>query len=134
MKTNLFKRVLWMLIPLLTLFTTNALAVVHTWDLTTNSYSSQTGLLVTWSSTGATMTLAQGSGNAPNGYLGNGSDQTHTRFYKSNVLTFTPASGYSIAKIQIVCTSGDSDDGFDDDDDDFKDLVILDEDELDLEQ
>ena len=87
-------------------------AVVQTWDLTTNSYSAATGTLVTWSSTGATMTLAQGSGNAPNGYLGNGSDQTHTRFYKSNVLTFTPASGYSIAKIQIVCTSGDYDDGF----------------------
>ena len=87
-------------------------AVVQTWDLTTNSYSNQTGLLVTWSSTGATMTLAKGSGNAPNGYLADGTTYTHTRFYQNNVLTFTPASGYSIAKIQIVCTSGDYDDGF----------------------
>ena len=100
------------LVAVLTIGVSQAWAGVQTWDLTTNSYSSATGLLVTWSSTGATMTLAQGSGNAANGYLGNGTDQLRTRFYKSNVLTFTPASGYTIAKIMIKCTSGDYDDGF----------------------
>ena len=109
--TSIGKRFL-LLLTVLTISVSQGWAVVQTWDLTTNSYSSATGLLVTWSSTGATMTLAKGSGNAPNGYLGNGTDQLHTRFYKSNVLTFTPASGYTIAKIMIKCTSGDYDDGF----------------------
>ena len=53
-----------------------------TWDLTTNSYSSESEDLVTWSSDFATMKNAKGGSNtAANNYLGG--TNNHTRFYKN---------------------------------------------------
>lgn len=77
-----------------------------TWNLATNSYASATDDLVTWSSTPMTMTLEKGSSSTkPNNYLGGGSN-THTRFYKNNVLTITPATGKTIVSIVFTCVSG----------------------------
>ena len=77
-----------------------------TWDLTTASYNSDpTADLVTWSSNYATMTNAKGSSSTPaNNYLGGSYD--HTRFYKDNILTFTPVTGYSITEVKITAVSG----------------------------
>ena len=76
-----------------------------TWNLATNSYASATDDLVTWSSTPMTMTLEKGSSSTkPNNYLGGGSN-THTRFYKNNVLKITPATGKTIVSIVFTCVS-----------------------------
>ena len=71
-----------------------------TWDLTTNSYSSESEDLVTWSSDFATMKNAKGgSTTAANNYLGG--TYNHTRFYKNQKITFTPKSGYAVTSIVI---------------------------------
>ena len=71
-----------------------------TWDLTTNSYSSESEDLVTWSSDFATMKNAKGGSNtAANNYLGG--TNNHTRFYKNQKITFTPKSGYAVTSIVI---------------------------------
>ena len=76
------------------------------WDLSTNSYSSATTSLVTWSSTYATMTNAKGkSSNDANSYLGGSGTYTQTRFYQNQIITFTPATGYEITKVEITATS-----------------------------
>jgi hypothetical protein len=77
----------------------------YTWDLTIASYDEGASAdLVTWSSTYATMTNAKGeSTTGANNYLGGGDNgnYTHTRFYKDQVLTITPAVGYAITSIKI---------------------------------
>ena len=84
-----------------------------TWDLTTASYDEGANAdLVTWSSDYATMTNAKGSSSTgANNYLGGG-DNTHTRFYKDQVLTITPTIGYVISSIVIVATSNSYSEGF----------------------
>ena len=75
-----------------------------TWDLTTNSYSSESEDLVTWSSDFATMTNAKGSSTTKaNNYLGG--NNNHTRFYKNQVLTITPKLGYAVTSIVINAIS-----------------------------
>lgn len=77
-----------------------------TWDLTTNSFASASDEIVTWSSTPMTMTLGKGSSSTkPNNYLGGGSN-THTRFYKSNELTISPATEKTIVSIVFSCVTG----------------------------
>lgn len=79
-----------------------------TWDLTTNSYSSATEDLVTWTSDYATMTNAKGNSTTKaNNYLGGGGNN-HTRFYKDQVLTIAPVSGYEITSAVITAVSGNS--------------------------
>ncbi len=76
-----------------------------TWDLTTDSYSSASEDLVTWTSDFATMTNAKGSSTTKaNNYLGG--NNNHTRFYKNQVLTITPQSGYAVTSIVINAISG----------------------------
>lgn len=77
-----------------------------TWNLTTACYSSQSAAEVDWTSTIATMvvTRASSSTTAANNYIP-GTEQNYksTRFYKTNPLVITPASGYTI--VSIVCTA-----------------------------
>ena len=73
-----------------------------TWDLTTDSYSSATASLVTWTNANATMTLAKGTSQTDaNNYLGG--TNAHTRFYKDQILTISPASGVALTKVEITC-------------------------------
>ena len=75
------------------------------WNLATNSYSSSSASSVVWSNANATMTLSKeiSSTNA-NNHLGGGSNN-HTRMYASQVLTFEPATGITIMKVEITATS-----------------------------
>ena len=78
-----------------------------TWDLSTNSYVSATDDLVTWTSDYVVMTNAKGSSSTnPNNYLGGDSNnRTSTRMYTGNVLTITPAAGYSIISVVFEATT-----------------------------
>ena len=77
-----------------------------TWDLSKDSYASANKDLVTWSSTYATMTNAKGSSNSDaNAYLGGSGTHEQTRFYQHQIITFTPATGYKISKVEIVSTN-----------------------------
>ena len=85
-----------------------------TWDLSIASYDEGASAdLVTWSSDFATMTNAKGSSTTgANNYLGNGSSQTHTRFYQNQVLSITPVAGYAVDSIVINATSASYGEGF----------------------
>ena len=75
-----------------------------TWDLSTNSSTSASADLVTWSSPYVTMTLAKGeSSTNANNYLA--SSDPHTRIYKDQILTITPAVGYAATSIVITATT-----------------------------
>ncbi len=75
------------------------------WDLTTASYSSASTTSVTWSSDYVIMTNDKGDSQTnANSYLGGG-DYTHTRFYSSQVLSFTPVLGYTIKSIEITAVN-----------------------------
>ena len=78
---------------------------VYTWDLTTNSYSDASDDQVTWSADNVATMVADkyNSSTNPNNYLPTA--QTSTRFYKSSKLTFTPASGMEITKIEAEATT-----------------------------
>jgi len=76
-----------------------------TWDLSTNSSTSASADLVTWTSSNVTMTLAKGASSTnANNYLA--SSDAHTRIYKDQVLTITPSAGYAVTNIEITGTSG----------------------------
>ncbi len=75
-----------------------------TWDLSTNSYSSASNTEVVWNHTVATMTLIKNTSSTDtNNYLGG--DKTSSRFYSNQQLTITPASGYTITKIEFTATT-----------------------------
>lgn len=78
------------------------------YDLSTNSYASQSSAKVTWNSdANATMTLEKGeSSTNANSYIPN--TRTSTRFYTSQVLTITPKSGKTLSSIVFTAT----DDGY----------------------
>lgn len=78
----------------------------HTWDLTTNSYTSSSNESVTWTSDYATMVInkANASTNA-NNYLGGSGTYTSTRFYKNSILTLTPTAGYGITSVEFTATT-----------------------------
>lgn len=74
------------------------------WDLSTNSYSTASNSQVTWTSDYATMTLDKNTSSTnANNYLGGGNNN-HTRFYKDQILTITPNTGYIISSIVINST------------------------------
>lgn len=78
------------------------------WNLATNSYDSNpTANLVTWSHDYATMTNEKGTATTNvNNYLGGDSNnRTSSRFYKGNVLSITPATGYTITSVVFTATS-----------------------------
>ena len=79
-----------------------------TWNLATNSYvASPTESQVTWTGTYATMNNDKGSSQtAANSYLGgDANNRTSTRFYKDQILTIAPTSGYTITSIEFTATS-----------------------------
>jgi len=81
-------------------------ALSYTWDLSTNSYSAASTDQVTWSSTDVNMVLTKESSSTnANNYLGG--TNTHTRVYKDQKITFTPAANVTITSIEIVSTSAD---------------------------
>ena len=77
-----------------------------TWDLSQASYdASPTEELIQWSSVVATMKNERngGSNTAVNNYIP--TENTSTRFYKSNKLTVTPATGYAVMKVVFEATT-----------------------------
>ena len=79
-----------------------------TWNLKVASYDANpTADLVTWSHSVANMTLEKnGSPQDATNYLGgDANNRTSTRFYVSQRLTITPASSYSIARVEFSATS-----------------------------
>ena len=79
---------------------------LFTWDLSTNSYSAQSETQVTWSHDKATMVADKSSASTPaNNYLGGTNSKTSSRFYSNSNLTFTPATGYQITKVEVTATS-----------------------------
>ena len=78
----------------------------YTWDLTKASYSASSTSQVTWSATDVNMVLTKESSstNADN-YLGG--TNAHTRVYKDQKITFTPAANVTITSIEIISTSAD---------------------------
>ena len=86
-------------------FNYDSLVDIFTWDLTTNSYSAASASQVTWSEDNvATMVVDKHNATTnANNYLPK--DKTSTRFYGNSKLTFTPASGMEITKIQAEATT-----------------------------
>lgn len=79
---------------------------IVSWDLSSASYSSSSTSEVDWTSSYASVSLVKGESQSnANNYLGS-TNNNHTRFYQSQVLTFTPASGYRIIKATITAVSG----------------------------
>ena len=77
-----------------------------TWKLKIADYATATTDLVTWTATFASMTLAKnGSAQNANSYLGGSGTNTQTRFYTSQQITVTPATGYRISKVEFTCTT-----------------------------
>ena len=81
-----------------------------TWDLSAASYVQSedpvapTSELITWTSDFATMTNEKGQGSTGvNNFIP--PTQTSTRFYKNNVLTITPTSGYAITSVVFTATT-----------------------------
>ena len=81
-------------------------AASYTWDLTKASYSASSTSQVTWSATDVNMVLTKESSTTDaNNYLGG--TNAHTRVYKDQKITFTPAANVTITSIEIVSTSTD---------------------------
>jgi len=78
-----------------------------TWDLSTNSYSSATENLVTWSSDYVIMTNSKGnsSTNANNYLGGDTNNRTSSRFYTGNILTITPGTNCAITSVVFTAAS-----------------------------
>jgi len=77
------------------------------WDLSKASYDyDATADKVTWSSDFVSMVLTKGSSQtSANNYLGGSNYYTHTRVYKDQVLTWTPAQDITISSIVITSTA-----------------------------
>lgn len=77
-----------------------------TWDLSTNSYSSASADLVTWTSDYVTMEATKGSSTPANNYLGgDANSRTSSRFYKGATLTITPEAGCTIESVEFTATN-----------------------------
>lgn len=75
-----------------------------TWDLTKASYASASAEQVKWENANVTMTADKaGSSTNANNYLP--PTQSSTRFYKSSTLTFAPATGVTITKVEYTATT-----------------------------
>ena len=75
------------------------------WNLGAASYASADEDLVSWSSSYATMKLEKNtSSTSANNYLGGTND--HTRFYKDQLLSIAPTSGYAISSVVITAVTG----------------------------
>ena len=75
-----------------------------TWDLTKASYSSASTEQVTWENANVTMVADKADAStAANNYLPTA--KSSTRFYTNSTLTFTPATGVTITKIEYTATT-----------------------------
>ena len=74
-----------------------------TWDLTTNSWTSQSPDLVVWESSFATMESIKGGGYDVNESLGGG-DKTNTKFPQNATIQFTPKEGVELKSIEFVAS------------------------------
>ncbi len=88
-------------------FNYDSLIDIYTWDLTTNSYSAASADQVTWVADNVATMVADkdNATTAANNYLGGTNSRTSTRFYASSILTFTPAAGMEITKIEAEATT-----------------------------
>lgn len=75
-----------------------------TWDLTTNSWTSQSPDLVVWESSFVTMESIRGGEYNVNGSLGGG-DKTYTKFPNGASIRFTPKTGVKLNSIEFVATT-----------------------------
>lgn len=75
-----------------------------TWDLTKQSYSSSSDNQVKWENANVTMVADKANAQTnPNSYLP--PVKTSTRFYTNSTLTFTPATGVTISKVEYTATT-----------------------------
>ena len=79
-------------------------------DMTRASYNAAADAQVVWNSSVATMTVAKNtSSTKANNYIGGGyNGDTHcadSRFYPGSIITFAPASGVTITKVEWTATS-----------------------------
>ena len=84
----------------------NVTPTMFTWDLSTDSYDANpTEETISWTNAIAVMeNNRNGSGNTPvNNYIP--TTKTSTRFYKNNVLTITPTSGYMITSVKFTAAT-----------------------------
>lgn len=75
-----------------------------TWDLTTNSWTSQSQDLVVWESSFATMESKKNGEYNVNESLGGG-DKTYTKFPIGATIRFTPKTGVKLNSIEFVATT-----------------------------
>ena len=76
----------------------------YSWDLTDGSYESASTSSVVWSADCASMTLEKNSSQTrANNYLGG--TNSETRFYGSQKLTISPATGYEITSVTFNCNA-----------------------------
>lgn len=75
-----------------------------TWDLTTNSWTSQSPDLVVWESSFVTMESIKGGDYNVNESLGGG-DKTYTKFPIGATIRFTPKTGVKLNSIEFVATT-----------------------------
>lgn len=75
-----------------------------TWDLTTNSWTSQSSDLVVWESSFATMKSVGGNEVVVNEVLGGG-DNKNTKFPSEATIQFTPKTGVKLNSIEFVATT-----------------------------
>ena len=75
------------------------------WNLATNSYSAASDSQITWESDYASMVgdRMDDKNTAVNNYIP--TTRTSSRLYSGNRITFTPASGVTITKVEITTTS-----------------------------
>lgn len=78
-----------------------------TWDLTTNSWTSQSQDLVVWESSFATMESKKNGEYNVNEILGGG-DNTNTKFPIGATIRFTPKTGVKLNSIEFVATTEDN--------------------------
>lgn len=74
-----------------------------TWDLTTNSWASQSPDLVVWESSFATMESIKGGGYDVNESLGGGNNK-NTKFPEGATIRFTPKEGVELKSIEFVAS------------------------------
>lgn len=75
-----------------------------TWDLTTDSWASQSSDLVVWESSFATMESIKGGEYDVNGSLGGG-DNKNTQYPEGATIRFTPKDGVNLSSIEFFVSS-----------------------------
>ena len=98
MKTKFLKRVLWLMIPLLTMFSINA------WGTSTNASFSHLDLIGQGAGSPGAAFVGASRGSITMGGVGNGA-ASYVQIYQNGTLTFTPLSGATIKSIVLTATN-----------------------------